>query len=288
MRASCTRWPSPCPRGGPDKIGLVQGGAGTSGTRPRFERFVALGDSTAEGLDDPDGRGGYRGWADRLAERIAREQGGLLYANLAVRGRKASEVRAEQLERALAMRPDLAAVVAGTNDLLRARFDPSAVARELEAMQTALIQAGATVFSFTLPDLGPVMPLARPLRGRIHRFAEALAEASARSGATLLDLTSHPVASDPRLWSADRLHANALGHARIAEGLAHALGLPGTSPEWGAALPARGPRGVTGVLREELAWSRAYLLPWLWRHARGRSSGDGRAAKRPELVPLEP
>ena len=37
----------------------------------RFERYVALGDSSTEGLDDPDGRGGYRGWADRLAERIA-------------------------------------------------------------------------------------------------------------------------------------------------------------------------------------------------------------------------
>ena len=85
----------------------------------RFDRYVAIGDSTAEGLDDPDGRGGYRGWADRLAERIARDQGGLLYANLALRGRRTREVLDEQLEKALAMRPDLALVVAGTNDLLR-------------------------------------------------------------------------------------------------------------------------------------------------------------------------
>ena len=34
-----------------------------------FRRFVAIGDSTTEGMDDPDGSGGYRGWADRLAER---------------------------------------------------------------------------------------------------------------------------------------------------------------------------------------------------------------------------
>ena len=38
---------------------------------PRFERYVALGDSSTEGLDDPDGRGGYRGWADRFAARVA-------------------------------------------------------------------------------------------------------------------------------------------------------------------------------------------------------------------------
>ncbi len=254
---------------------------------PRFERFVALGDSTAEGLDDPDGRGGYRGWADRLAERIAREQGGVLYANLAVRGRKTREVLAEQLERALALRPDLAAVVAGTNDLLRARFDAEAVAHDLERMQVALVRAGATVVSFTLPDLGGVMPLARPLRGRISRFARALAEASARSGAVLVDFTAHPVASDPRLWSEDRLHANTLGHARIADALAHALSLPGASAEWMAPLPERGPRAFTAVLRDELAWARRYLLPWLIRHARGRSSGDGRSPKRPGLLPLE-
>ena len=57
------------------------------GTLPRrFERYVAIGDSSTEGLDDPDGRGGYRGWSRRLAERIARAQGTLLYANLGVRG----------------------------------------------------------------------------------------------------------------------------------------------------------------------------------------------------------
>src|SRR6185295_1901604 len=40
----------------------------------RYQRYVAIGDSTSEGLDDPDDAGGYRGWANRLAERIAREQ----------------------------------------------------------------------------------------------------------------------------------------------------------------------------------------------------------------------
>jgi len=252
----------------------------------RFERYVAIGDSTVEGLDDPDGRGGYRGWANRLAERIAREQGGLQYANLAVRGRTTREVLDEQLEPALAMRPDLAAVVAGTNDILRPSFDPDGVARDIERMQRALIGAGATVFSFTLPDLTPVMPLARPLRERIRAFARALVEASARSGATVIDFTAHPVASDPRLWSEDRLHANSLGHARIADALAHALSLPGAGPEWAAALPERPRRGLYRALGAEFLWSRRFLLPWLWRHSRGLSSGDGCRPKRPHLEPL--
>ena len=57
-----------------------------------FERYVALGDSSTEGLDDPDGAGGFRGWADRLAEHVAAAHPGLCYANLAVRGRSAGEI----------------------------------------------------------------------------------------------------------------------------------------------------------------------------------------------------
>jgi lysophospholipase L1-like esterase len=252
----------------------------------RFERFVAIGDSTVEGLDDPDGRGGYRGWANRLAERIAGEQGGLHYANLAVRGRTTRQVLEQQLEPALAMRPDLVAVVSGTNDILRSSFDPVGVARDIGSMQSALIEGGATVVSFTLPDLGPVMPLARPLRPRVLAFARALVEASARTGALCIDFSVHRVASDPRLWSEDRLHANSLGHARIADALADVLGLKGASPEWAKDLPVRDPRGPLRALSEEFRWTGRYLLPWLWRHARGRSSGDGCRPKRPRLEPL--
>ena len=33
-----------------------------------WKRYVAIGDSSTEGMGDPDGAGGFRGWADRLAE----------------------------------------------------------------------------------------------------------------------------------------------------------------------------------------------------------------------------
>jgi lysophospholipase L1-like esterase len=253
---------------------------------PRFERYVAIGDSTVEGLDDPDGAGGYRGWANRLAERIACDQGEIHYANLAVRGRTTREILDQQLEPALAMRPDLAIVVSGTNDILRPRFDAEQTARDIETMQSALIAGGATVLSFTLPDLTPVMPLARPLRGRILRFAEALVAASGRSGARCIDFTRHPVASDPRLWSEDRLHANSRGHARIAEALAATLELPGADSSWAAPLNAAAPPGLARILANEARWGARYLLPWLWRHAHGRSSGDGIKPKRPALGPI--
>ena len=252
----------------------------------RFERYVAIGDSTSEGLDDPDGKGGYRGWANRLAERIAAQQGSLLYANLAIRGRTTRQIREEQLAPALAMRPDLATVSAGTNDVLRRRFDPNVFAADLEAMLSALVDQGATVMIFTLPDLRDVMPIAKIMGERVLRLNEAIRRSCARSGAIVCDLASHAIASDPRLWSDDRLHANSLGHARIAEALAYHLGLPGTDESWAAPLPDRPAPTLGDIARAELAWLRIHLLPWIWRHAQGKSSGDGIRPKRPELTPV--
>ena len=174
-----------------------------------YRRYVAIGDSTSEGLDDPDGRGGYRGWANRLAERLAELAGGsILYANLAIRGRLARQIRDEQLQRAVAMEPDVSTVVAGMNDIFRRRFDEAGVRRDVAAMQRALIERGTVVLTFTLPDLGTVLPLARPFAYRVEQLNRALRDASAESGARLVDFAAHAMASDPRRWSDDRFHAN--------------------------------------------------------------------------------
>jgi len=252
-----------------------------------FQRYVAIGDSTVEGLDDPDGRGGYLGWADRLAQKLAAAQGRVLYANLAIRGRTTRQIRREQLDAAVAMQPDLVAVVSGTNDLLRPRFDPDALRDDVEAMQGALTGIGATVITFTLPDLGDIMPLARMVRGRLLRMNDIIRQAAARSGTIVCDFAVHPVASDPRLWSGDRLHANTAGHARIADALADHLGLPGANGSWSAPLPHAPPARWTETLGAEAAWMRRHMLPWLWRHLHGRSSGDGITPKVPRLTVIE-
>ncbi|MCH9647123.1 MAG: SGNH/GDSL hydrolase family protein [Deltaproteobacteria bacterium] len=253
----------------------------------RFERYVAIGDSSTEGLEDPDGQGGYRGWSTRLVERLALAQGSIEYANLAVRGRRTRRILEEQLEPALALRPDLATLFAGTNDVVASQFDLSAVAADLELMHGSLTKAGATVLTFTLPDLSPVMPLARAVWPRVQALNEALRGICARSGSLLVDLAAHPVASDPRLWSDDRLHANSAGHERIAAALAHALGLPGTNQGWSLPLEESLDRGILQLLGAEIAWVWRFLVPWVWRHSRGISSGDGRSAKQPDLVVIE-
>ncbi|MEJ2858835.1 MULTISPECIES: SGNH/GDSL hydrolase family protein [unclassified Saccharothrix] len=248
-----------------------------------YSRFVALGDSQTEGIGDGDDLTGHRGWADRLAQRLAATEPSLTYANLAVRGKLAVDVRREQLAPALALRPDLASVVAGMNDLLRPKFSAAEVGGHLEAVFEALTGAGAHVVTVTFPDIGVVTPLARPLRPRVLALNAAIRAAAGRHGVTVVDTHPYPAVCDARLWSADRLHANAAGHALIADAVAHGLGLPGSDDSWRRPFPDPAARATAST---ELRWLAGFLAPWLLRRVRGRSSGDGRTAKRPDLLPL--
>lgn len=254
---------------------------------PTFARYVAIGDSSTEGIDDPDGQGGYRGWSQRLAERIdAQQNNKLLYANLAIRGLTTRQVRDQQLDSALAMKPDLATLFCGTNDVTGLRFDATTVAADIAHMQRALVDAGATVLSFNLPDLTPLMPLARLIATRIKAMNQALAEASKKSGAILIDFAAYPVATDPRLWSEDRIHANSAGHARIAEALAQALNLPDSNDAWRQVFQTPWHPSLSQKCAAEVRWIIRHLLPWIWQSLRGQSAGDGRTCKRPDLSPL--
>lgn len=249
-------------------------------TRARFQRYVALGDSSTAGHVDPDGRGGYRGWSRRLAERLATVQGELLYANLAVTGLTTREILDTQLAPALALEPDLATLFCGTNDVIAPTFDADACARDTEAMLRALRGAGATVLTFTLPDLTPLVPLARRIAPRIEALNARLRAASERTGTRLVDLAANPVATDRRLWHADRIHANAAGHARIAAALAHALDLPGTDASWSEPLVPPLQDSAAARLAREIAWRTRYLLPWWLGSRAGRS-------RTPRRVPAE-
>ncbi|MEU3446507.1 SGNH/GDSL hydrolase family protein [Streptomyces thermolilacinus] len=254
----------------------------------RYARYVALGDSQTEGLGDGDDLTGLRGWADRFADHLVRHSPGLRYANLAVRGRLAHQVRAEQLPPALALRPDLVTVVAGMNDLLRPRFDADEVAGHLEAMFGALTAGGARVATLTFPDLTRIIPVARPLGARVPALNARIRQAAARHGVTVVETAHHPVVTDPRLWTPDRLHASPLGHQRIADAMADALGLPGSDDAWTRPLPPPDTQapGTRQAAIAELRWAATYLGPWLARRIRRRSSGDTRTAKRPRLTPV--
>lgn len=248
-----------------------------------YLRYVAVGDSQTEGLNDGDEQTGYRGWADRLAEILAAQHAGFRYANLAVRGRRAAQIHAEQTEPALALEPDLITVMAGMNDLVRPGFEARTVAAELEAMLAAFTASGARVVTFTFPDIARIAPLVRHLRPRVLDFNDRIRAMAGKHGALVVDTFPYPITTDPRLWSADRIHATPLGHARIAAATAHTLELPGSDRSWADPLTPLPPQPLWRRARTEATWAGTFLGPWLMRRIRGRSSGDGRTAKRPLL-----
>lgn len=252
-----------------------------------YRRFVALGDSTTEGIgDEPYADGTPRGWADRFAALLADAEPGVAYANLAVRGKGAREVHHEQLAPALTLAPDLASVLVGMNDLIRPRFSAEVVVGHVDAMTAALRRGGATVLLMTFPDLAAVSPVGRAVRGRVVALNRGLRTVAARRGATLLDITTVPAAGDPRIWADDRLHLNPDGHVLLARAMAAAADLPDADPSWREPLPPPEPRTPRQRLGTEVAWYGTHVRPWLGRRLTGRSSGDGRTAKRPDLAPV--
>jgi lysophospholipase L1-like esterase len=256
-----------------------------------FSRYVALGDSFTEGVGDPDPArpNGVRGWADRVAEVLARhategdrEFG---YANLAIRGRKLQPILDEQLEPAISLEPDLVTIHGGGNDVLRPRVDLDSLAAAYDAAVARIRATGAHVVVFTIADPGGRGPFAA-MRGRMAVFNELVREISDRHDTSLVDMWRMRDQSMAEVMDVDRMHLNPVGHQHIAFAVLEALGVDHDEQP----LP-RTPQAVlsrSAQLRANAAWTREHLAPWVHRRLTGRSSGDGVSPKRPRLAPIDP
>jgi lysophospholipase L1-like esterase len=252
-----------------------------------YHRFVVLGDSCAEGLDDPyPGAHHYRGWADFVAARLAEEEPGFRYANLAVRGRRLDQIVPEQVPAARKLAPDLIALFGGGNDVMSRGWDPRTAARRVDAAIRACTDAAPVVVTFTLGDVSHRMPFGARVRPRIVALNDAIREAAVSYGAQLIDLWPDQAATDSRYFGADRLHLSELGHRRLAAYVLDRLGLD-HDPTWLAPLPGT---AAGGGRRADLHWLVREALPVAVTRTRnrltGRQPGDGFRPKRPDLLPV--
>lgn len=256
-------------------------------TPPPFNRYVALGDSQSEGLWDGDDNAGVNGFADRLAVLLDAQRPGLLYANLAIRGKRIRDVIDEQLPPTLEMTPDLITSCIGMNDVTRpGRLFDRALA-DLEYLHRRLADTGATVVTTTFPDLVDILPVGRLIAGRVVEINGVIRDAAVRHGFRLVDLYAATSMADPETWSADRVHGSPRGHALFAAAAAEALGVPGSGSDWAQIRPDVQRPGFRSRMYSQALWTQNLLMPWLWRHARGLSSGDDRGPKRPALAPVD-
>ena len=255
-----------------------------SGARDEWSSFVAIGDSFTEGMDDPRPDGTYRGWADLVAERLAKVTPGFRYANLAVRGRLFDAVVDEQVPMALRSAPELVTFAAGGNDALRRGFNPVTLATRLHEVVRMLSAIGSTVVLFTAADVSHVLPARRFIQQRVRALNDATHRVAVRHDAILIDLFNDETFHDRRMWSIDRLHLSAAGHRRVASHVLTALKVD-PDPLWDSPLEAAPRSGWVASRKADAAWARTHLAPWVKRRLTGKSSGDTISAKRPDLSP---
>jgi lysophospholipase L1-like esterase len=252
---------------------------------PVYRSYVAIGDSFTEGVGDelPDGR--VRGWADFVALGLAAATEAVDYANLAVRGRKLRPLLDEQLAPALALGPELLSINGGGNDVIRPRVSIPEIARTLlDAARTAAA-SGVHVVLLSSANPSRHLPGGRLVQRRGDELAAVVTSKLPIAGVTYVDNWSDPQLAHGGYWSADGLHLNALGHARVASNVLTALGVP-VPVEWGVEDVAAAAAGARR--RNTAAYYRTYVLPWIGRRLTGRSSGDGRTAKFAQPITVTP
>ena len=254
-------------------------GDGKNGRR----RYVAIGDSFTEGVGDPSKvlPNGVRGWADRVAEKLAKAQPGWEYANLAVRSKRLRHIIDEQLQPALAMEPTLVTLYAGGNDILDFGTDMDALLNDYELLVAQLTGTGATVVLFTGFDV-KVSAVLEPFKKRNTLYNQRVRELAAKYGAVLVDYWCFDAYKDSRMWAPDRLHMSKAGHKYLAAQVLDHLDVPHKiSPkEWEPASRLT----LREWERRQRRWVNDWVVPLFGRKLRGITLGDSLEPRWPQPV----
>jgi len=252
-----------------------------------YNRLVVCGDSYSEGMTDEMVDGHYRGWADRIADVLAKKSPIFSYANLAVRGKLLPQVIEDQVPIALTFvtGPEtLISFHAGANDALRPGFDQALAKERYQSAVRKLAASGATIMLFTvLEDTGNSGRGSKLWQERFGAFNVGVREVAAEVGAIIMDANQERFFSDKRFLAFDRLHLNALGHSRCADAILEKLGYE-FDPGWRTPLPPAKPTSWIRKRAIGVLWFFSFVLPWVIRRLRGRSSGDGRVGKYPTPI----
>ena len=247
-----------------------------------FTRFIALGDSMTEGMCDEIVDGQYRGWADRVADTLAKENSNFTYVNLAIRGKLLHQVIDDQIPDAAkyVIGPEtLVSFHAGANDVLRPNYQAEIAFAKYEKGISDLTKTGATVIVFTVIDrVEGNGKTAQLWHERFSAFNVNVRQVANKYGAIIIESDNAKWMADLRFLARDRLHLNADGHWRLSQAVLENLGKE-FDPKWKIPLDPATAKSRLRKNLENIIWIIIFVLPWIWRRIRGKSSGDGRSAK---------
>lgn len=147
----------------------------------------------------------------------------VLLRDLAVVGALSSELD-EQVDRALALKPEVAIILIGANDVVRMVRPTVAVAHLVRAVER-LRAGGTAVLVGTVPDLGSIKPVLPPLRHMARWWSRRIAAEQTirvvRAGGrtvSLADILGPEFAANRDfLFGPDKFHPSAAGYAALAE-----------------------------------------------------------------------
>jgi lysophospholipase L1-like esterase len=185
--------------------------------------YVAIGASDAVGIgaSNPE----TDGWVPRFGARLGSN---VRVVNLGVSGSTLSQALQEQLGPALDAQPDVVTVWLAVNDL-NGRVPLEQYAADLDRLLGQLETTHARVLVGNVPDLAALAAYRgvdpEPLRAEVDNWNAAIADATARHGATLVDLYAHwqDIAQHPEYLSADGFHPSSEGYQALADVFAGAL-----------------------------------------------------------------
>lgn len=185
-------------------------------------RYVALGDSTVEGIGASRRELNY---VSRIHARLRERYPAAVMWNLGVGGATSADVRDSQLHPAVEFRPHLVTLSVGPNDITRG-VPVQQYQRNVQAiLETLSTKTPAMIVVNLLPDLGVTGRFrGGPHAERVTRlsveFNEALRRAAGPYGTELVDLyraSREEVPRHPELLSRDGYHPSDAGYARWAE-----------------------------------------------------------------------
>jgi lysophospholipase L1-like esterase len=142
--------------------------------------------------------------------------------NVSTVGARSADLDA-QVDRALHVRPQMAVIIIGANDVTHVGRPQAAVAH-LEDAVRRLRAVGSEVVVGTCPDVGSVEPIPQPLRWVARRLSRQLAAAQmiacVRAGAHVVSLADElgpEFEADRALFDDDRFHPGPEGYERVAQ-----------------------------------------------------------------------
>ena len=176
--------------------------------------YVALGDSTGSGVGARSG-----GYVARLFKRIEERRPGSQLSNLCVSGATTADVLRGQLDRGVALNPDLVTLGIGVNDIGHGISLDQFSKNYEQILSTLKEKTRARIVVSNLPDVSTAPRIPASMRNEYQRqivqFSQRLEEIASRHGVTIFDIytiTTEELASHPEYFSSDGFHPSDEGY----------------------------------------------------------------------------